>query len=251
MGTGHRLHRLAQELNHQAYTTVCLQEVQANRYRKLLVEACGMYYPSRAYKVFVHAPKGGLLTLSQCTIETMEFVLYRDRGLWYTPALADWILHKGVLISRLKIDYLPVVILNTHLTANYSGDWSRGNVFARQEHRELQQLAEIVNAQPLDALVIVCGDFNIPRGSWLYEYFLEATNLSDPLKDNRQPTYRPHRWMPSHYTAAIDYALFRAPDLPDLQAESRLCFHEKVPLGKRSIYLSDHVGVELRLAWMG
>jgi endonuclease/exonuclease/phosphatase family metal-dependent hydrolase len=249
MGTGHRLHRLAQELNHAAYTVVCLQEVQSHHYRKLLVEACGMFYPSRAYKAFLHAPKGGLLTLSQCTIETLEFILYRERGLWYTPALADWILHKGILISRLKFDQQLVIVINTHLTANYSANWSKTNRFARQEYRELLQLAEVVQQQPPDALVIVCGDFNIPRGSWLYQSFLEASGLLDPLAGNHQPTYRPHPALPARYAAAIDFTFYRP--LPDLHVESRLCFQEKVTMGKRHIHLSDHLGVELELSWSG
>jgi endonuclease/exonuclease/phosphatase family metal-dependent hydrolase len=179
----------------------------------------------------------------------MEFILYRDRGLWYTPALADWILHKGVLISRLTVDNLPVIILNTHLTANYSGDWSRTNMFARQEHRELQQIAEIVNAQPSESLVVVCGDFNIPRGSWLYHTFLESSGLTDPLHDSAEPTFRPHARMPARYAVPIDFALYRAPFLPSLQVESTLRFKEKSINGTRQHYLSDHLAVELRLSW--
>ncbi len=67
---------------------------------------------------------------------------------------------------------LPIVVLNTHLSANYSVNWDTGNHYARIEHSQLQQLAGIVRAQPPEALVVAAGDFNIPRGSWLYNDFL-------------------------------------------------------------------------------
>jgi len=43
---------------------VCLQEVQSHAYRRLLARACASY-PHAAYAPFVHAPKGGLLTLTR------------------------------------------------------------------------------------------------------------------------------------------------------------------------------------------
>ncbi len=124
-GTSSRLSLLADQLNTEQLSAVCLQEVQSNLYRRQLVRECS-YYPDAAYERFIHAPKGGLLTLANPTIHNYEFVLYDERGLWYTPALADWILHKGVLITRLIVDDVPVILLNTHLTANYTGDWSSG-----------------------------------------------------------------------------------------------------------------------------
>jgi endonuclease/exonuclease/phosphatase family metal-dependent hydrolase len=248
LGTSRRLSLLANTLNRENLSAVCLQEVQSNMYRRQLVRQ-SVRYPESAYERFIHAPKGGLLTLSSQPINNYEFVLYEERGLWYTPALADWILHKGMLITRLLLDDLPVVLVNTHLTANYTGDWSRSNPFARHEHNQLQQLAYLVQSQPLDALVIVCGDFNIPRGSWLYESFLKTSGLCDPLDGDTQPTLH-HRWvMPSRYIVPIDFALLRAPHRLDVNVESRLRFQDHMQDGDRQMRLSDHCGVELRLSW--
>lgn len=248
--TRRRLYTLAQEVNHRPAAVVCLQEVQAHRYRKLLTHACRHVYPYHAAETFIHAPKGGLLTLSQMPIYGNDFTLYEARGLWYTPALADWILHKGVLCTQLMLGDMRVVVLNTHLTANYRGRWGRDDMFAQQEHRQLQQLAQIVTMQPLDVLVIVAGDFNIPRGSWLYDEFLAASGLTDPLADDMQPTLRLPRGMPQRFAMPIDYALIRAPKLPNLHVSSQLRFKDKVTLiGGGDAYLSDHVGVELHLTW--
>jgi endonuclease/exonuclease/phosphatase family metal-dependent hydrolase len=247
-GTSRRLSLLATILNHEDLSAVCLQEVQANTYCKQLVRACTSY-PVNAYEPFVHAPKGGLLNLSKHPMQQSEFVLYDERGLWYSPALADWILHKGVLISRLNTGDFPVVIMNTHLTANYMGDWSRRNPYAKHEHNQLQQLAHLVQLQPSDSLVLVCGDFNIPRGSWLYESFLEASGLSDPLSGSTQPTLRPRPALPARYTMPIDFAFVRRPHQCELKIESRLRFQEQIKHEGRRSYLSDHCGVELTLHW--
>lgn len=243
-GTSGRLKLLAHHLNHLDMSAVCLQEVQSNRHRRLFERECGSY-SSHAYEPFIHAPKGGLLTLSRCPIVQSEFHLYTERGLWYTPALADWILHKGILITHLDWEHMPVVLINTHLTANYMGDWSRTNPFAKHEYNQLRQLAACVQAQPSEALVLVCGDFNIPRGSWMYEAFLEESDLTDPLAGNLQPTLRPRSILPSRYIMPIDFALWRAPRTHTVDVQSRFQFEDVIPHKNKQVELSDHFAVEL------
>ncbi len=248
-GTSARLRTLARQVDTEGLTVVCLQEVQANPYRKLLMQATTRY-DYAAFEPFVHAPKGGLLTLSREPVLASSFTLYRERGLWYTPALADWILHKGLLITRYRLHGQPIVVINTHLTANYMGNWGRGNAYAEHEHRQLMQLAEVVEAQSRDAIVIVAGDFNVPRGTWLYESFLRESRLIDPLADSIEPTLRKRTGIPDRYFGAIDYVLFRSPLLPGWRTQSRQRFHEPVLLSNgRKEHLSDHLGIEFQMAW--
>ncbi len=228
---------------------VCLQEVQTNRYRELLTTGCQTVYPAHAYQGFVHAPKGGLLTLAHTPIDWQEFRLFQERGLWYTPAVMDWILHKGVLITGMTIDGLPITVMNTHLTANYTGNWGENNPFARQEYGELMQIAALVNEQPRDRLVIVCGDFNVPRGAWLYNALLSVANLTDPLGGDIRPTFRPHNGMGKHYGVPIDFILYRAPSALPLQVNAEIRFEDKVRIERYEAYLSDHMGIETRFAW--
>lgn len=242
---------LGSALNDLDADIVCLQEVQTNTYRRLLIETCRTY-PYHSYEPFVHAPKGGLLTLSRHPIQRTRFVLYDVRGLWYTPALADWILHKGVLFTHTQIGDLAVTVMNTHLTANYTGDWSRTNMFARQEWGQLQQLAGLVRQEMPDRLVICAGDFNIPRGSWLSDGFLEQSSMIDPLHGDSRATYRPMPGMAARYAAGIDFNLYRALEqMKDtLQADSAFRFDQKVrDSSGRNLYLSDHNAIELRLKW--
>jgi endonuclease/exonuclease/phosphatase family metal-dependent hydrolase len=248
--TRRRLLTLAHELNRTDAVVVCLQEVQLHAHCRLLVRECSSY-SSSAYLPFLHAPKGGLLTLGRTDFDHAYFTIYRERGLWYTLGAADWLLHKGVLCTTLEIERVPVVVLNTHLNANYDGDWRRSNRFAQSEWRQLEQLAEVVQAQPANALVVVAGDFNIPRGSWLYYEFLALTGLSDPLAHDMRPTYRGLPGLSHHFQVPIDFTLLRAPGLPGLRVAADLAFCSQMTFsnGGGRGYLSDHCGVMLRVVW--
>ena len=247
--TQRRLLALSDALNQSTADIVCLQEVQAHAYWRLFLKACKTF-PFAAAERFIHAPKGGLLTLSRLPIARFDYTLYRNRGNMHTPALADWILHKGVLHSEFEAHGHKVVMLNTHLSANYRGDWLTENRYVREERGQLQQLAEIVAAQDQEAIVLVAGDFNVPRGSALFQDFLKTSGLTDPLAGDMRPTYRPMAGMPTRFAMPIDFALVRALQLPNLHLASNFRFADQVLLpGGRRGYLSDHIGVELVLTW--
>jgi endonuclease/exonuclease/phosphatase family metal-dependent hydrolase len=247
--TRRRLLALATELNRRAYSIVCIQEAQTNAYCRLLTESC-IQYPSYVFEPFYHAPKGGLLTLAQLPIEQREFTLYRAREIVSPLAVMDLLLHKGVLRTIASVAGVPIIVLNTHLSANYSINWSPSNRYARIEHRQLQQLAEIVRAQPADALVIAAGDFNIPRGSWLYQEFLDQAGMVDPLAGDTRPTHRMPPGVPARLAQPIDFTLIRLPPLLGLTIQSDLCLNTpQLIAGARHGFLSDHAGVELQITW--
>jgi endonuclease/exonuclease/phosphatase family metal-dependent hydrolase len=244
-----RLRALAQQLNHDPHDVVCLQEVQAHGYRTFLTQACTQY-PASAYEPFFYAPKGGLLTLARLPITQRDFTLYHTRVIVSPPAVMDWLLHKGVLLTRGSRAQVPIIVLNTHLSANYSANWGPDNRYARVEQDQLQQLAAIVRAQPPEAIIIAAGDLNIPRGSWLAEEFLAASGMIDPLAGDARPTQRMPPGVPARFALPIDFALLRLPPLPRLRVQSEHCFSQQQPIpGARPGYLSDHVGIALRISW--
>ena len=244
--TRRRLLALARHLEQSTLQLVCLQEVQLVMYQKLLIEACESY-PFQAYEPYLHSPKGGLVTLSRMPLTTPHFKAYKEQGRWYLPTVMDIVLRKGMLITSLHWADTPVVIINTHILANYNGDWEREGVFARMQEKQLRQLAETVALQPSNALVAVVGDFNIPRGSRLYTDFLHWTGLMDPLAGDLRPTHRPPPGVPAHYSLPIDFAFVRVPQTLSLQITCEICFSSKLDLGYRyQEYLSDHNGIELR-----
>lgn len=141
-----------------------------------------------------------------------------------------------------------MVIINTHLLANFAGDWERQGMYAQVEKRQLHQLAETVRAQSMDSIVIVVGDFNIPRGSRLYREFLVHSGLTDLLAGDTRPTLRiPLGGFP-RFPLSIDYVLVRIPHRYSFQVDCDLCFLEKLPTGYGyQGYLSDHRGIEMRI----
>jgi endonuclease/exonuclease/phosphatase (EEP) superfamily protein YafD len=244
--TSRRLLALAQELEQRSDQVVCLQEIQLHRYRHLLVKACtGFSHPF--YEPYLHCPKGGLLTLSRFPMST-HFEPYIERGLWYTPMFMDKLLYKGMLIHKRSWNEIPMVIINTHVLANYVGDWDRRGLYSRVEEQQLGQLAKTVRSQPEDSIIIVVGDFNIPRGSRLYQDFLENSGLTDPLAGDRRPTLRVPPGVPSRFALPIDYVLVRMPERQMFKVDCDLCFTGKYKIHRwHQDYLSDHKGIELRI----
>ncbi len=244
--TGRRLLAFAQELERSSYQIVCLQEIQLHQYQELLVKATPSYSHA-IYERYFHCPKGGLLTLSRIPIIDKFFVPYQDRGLWYTPMLLDRLFYKGMLITRLRWEDIPIIIINTHILANFVGDWERHGMYARVEEKQLVQLANTVRDQPVNALILVVGDFNIPRGSKLYFEFLASSGLTDALAGDVRPTLRTPIRLPSQYSLAIDYVFFRMPKEHALKINCDLCFTGKYFIHKHEGYLSDHNGIEFQI----
>jgi endonuclease/exonuclease/phosphatase (EEP) superfamily protein YafD len=245
--TSRRLLALAHELEHRDDQVVCLQEIQLNRYLRLLLKACGSY-PYQNYVPYVQCPKGGLLTLARTPIQNRQFIPYTERGLWYTPMIMDRLLYKGMLITTLESTNRPVIAINTHVLANYVGDWERRGMYARIEEQQLRQLAETVRTQPADAVIIVAGDFNIPRGSRLYHDFLAHSELDDPLAGDTRPTHRPPPGIPSRFALPLDYVLVRMPADHALKIDCDLCFSSRQWMnGRRQDYYSDHLGIRICL----
>ncbi len=241
--TRRRLLALARALEQRSLHVTCLQEIQLSTYHQLLAGACASY-PFQAYEPFFHCPKGGLLTLSRIPLRQQRFEMYREQGRWYT--LPDKILRKGMLITTLRWAATPVVIINTHLIANYIADWERHGRFAQMGQRQLRQLSDVIAVQSPEALLIVVGDFNIPRGGQLYTDFLNRTGLHDPLAGDRRPTHRPPAGIPTRFSLPIDWILIRRPPTLSLEIEYKLLCTEKQWLDNHTQdYVSDHNGIEI------
>ena len=244
-----RLERLASQLDNHGATVICLQEIQQNAYVSLLVRSLKAY-PHRAVYPYIYAPKGGLGIYSRLPLARQRFEVYTDRGLRWLVTFSDWALYKGALIVDLNIQELQIIVLNTHLNANYSGVWRRKNPLAHTQYQQVQQLTHLIEELPADALVILCGDFNFPRDSFLYEELVSQNRLSDPLSDDPRPTYRPFPLVPSRWETSLDYVLFRPPHERDFQVQADILLMEDTT--KKSAYqrfLTDHCALTLQINW--
>ena len=244
-----RLARLARELDDSDAAILCLQEIQQNAYVPLLSGSLETY-PYQAVYPHVYAPKGGLGIYSRLPIARHRFDVYEDRGLRWLVTFSDWALYKGALIAELKVQEVDIVVVNTHLNANYTGDWRRKNQLAIIQHRQVQQLSRLVEELPADAFVIVCGDFNFPRDTFLYEELIRQNSLSDPLSDDPRPTYRPFPFVPASWNTSLDYVLFRAPHGSKYQVQADIVVledTEKEFAFQR--FLTDHCALTLQVRW--
>jgi endonuclease/exonuclease/phosphatase family metal-dependent hydrolase len=248
LSTHARLKTLGQALNESQVDVLLLQEVQLARYVPILREVFSNFSYS-AHEPFLFAPKGGLLILSRYPLIEAEFTLYAKRGPLHTPAAADWMLHKGFLKARVALPgIIPVTVINTHLVANYSADWSKSNRYARHQLAEVRQLAAAVNHVPHDALVAVGGDFNFPRRSWLYHEFGRLTGTYDPLHASDEPTFRPPRLFRSRHTHALDHVFVRKPRRAECRATARIVLQDPIELvNGRQGHLSDHYGIQAEI----
>lgn len=247
--TPRRLRSLGRELEQLKPSVVCLQEVQTNLALRLLLRVSAAY-PAHTYLPGLSAPLGALLTLARRPLHSPHFIRYTTQGAWFGPTVMDQLTQKGMLISRIQQGQQPVVVINTHLVANYLANWRPASRAARDQQRQLHQLAATVREQPAEAIVLVAGDFNIPRGSWLYSEFLNRSGLHDPLAGDERPTYRPFPGVPAHYALPIDFIFVRTPPGLTVQTETDFCFTERCAyIGGGQGYLSDHLGVQVTLQW--
>jgi endonuclease/exonuclease/phosphatase family metal-dependent hydrolase len=247
--SGPRIVRLAQELNRLAPAVLCLQEVQQNAYVPLW-QRCLAEYPQVAFEWNTLAPKGGLLTAARHPLLHSRFYPYPNRGRLLSIGFSDWALFKGVLLTEFLIEEQLIVIMNTHMHANYTANWTPRGSMARIQFDQVRFLTSLVQAQPDEALVIVCGDFNFPRSTFLYEHLVRNAGLIDPLAEDPRPTYRPFPLVPSRWSIPLDFMLYRPP-----QAEAPHFTADIIPVEAASArlptqrFLTDHHALTLTIHW--
>ena len=232
-----RLRAIGRELSPIGADLICLQEVVW----RSRIELLGWPH-SIVRRTIGPAVAGGLVTLSTAPIEATSYEVYRQHGLWRTLGAADRLWRKGFLVSWLQHASRPLVMINTHLLANYDEDWSPTNRFAIQQTAMLRQLASAVRALPTDRLLVVAGDFNVPTSHPIFVEFLADSGLRAIYDWTAQPASRGHQ--------AIDNVLYRPPLGARVEAQARVVLEDPIELSDGRLgFASDHVGVEAELNW--
>ncbi len=220
----------------------CLQEVLTWWHLRLLARRMGSFrYVS--WRASPAGPAGGLVTFSRLPISS---TVYRGFGLPpRAPGIsgpARWrAALKGVLVTRLARPELCVV--NTHPVANRDGDWSRAGRFYPLHRAQLAGLAAVVHGA-CGAPAVVCGDFNIDRGSSLFSGFVTETGLDDAFEGSCPPTFRAEYLPAGEMPHCLDFILTAG----GVKAESAAVMfagEEMLPGGPG--YLSDHLGLRAGL----
>jgi endonuclease/exonuclease/phosphatase family metal-dependent hydrolase len=244
-----RLRRMAGELNRLPVTAICLQEVAQNAYVSLIQRGLADY-PHQLSERHHYAPKGGLALFSRLPFAGQRFEVYQDRGAWHSISSIERAQQKGIQLASYEIENLSVFVLNTHMNANYFGVWHPANRLTQILHHQVQQLNQAIQFLPEEALVLVCGDLNFPRSSFLYEELIAHNNLLDPLAGDPRSSYRPFPLAPAKWNTSLDYVLARRPAGISFQVQADL-----VPIEDTSKqhpvqrFLTDHNALVLRVHW--
>jgi endonuclease/exonuclease/phosphatase family metal-dependent hydrolase len=240
-----RLNAIAPVLNESDLDFLCLQEVTQKRNVSLLQRHLPSYGPA-AFVPYGVAVKGGLVNFARRPIESGSYEVFRGKAPRWTLGLADRLLRKGFLISRLRLDGLPVVVVNTHMLANYDEDWAPDNRFAREQRSDLAQLADAVSRLGRESLVIVAGDLNVPITSPMLAELTKRCDLRIAQVSESGPAPPTFRQAdPKLPPQTIDHIMFRAPAGHEVRASAQLRFEDPVLLesGRRA-FASDHLAVE-------
>jgi endonuclease/exonuclease/phosphatase family metal-dependent hydrolase len=235
-----RLKRLSSELKRMAPGVICLQEIQQNAYVKLLMHHLSSHKHS-AYVRNLSAPKGGLFTASVYPFIKQQFIPFPNQGKFLSIGFSDRWLYKGVLVTSFDMGGREIVVMNTHLQANYRSDWRLSNSQTKIQIDQVNYLAELAHAQPDNAWVIVCGDFNFPPFTPAYNRMVSESGLMDLLVEDPRPTYRPFPLVPGNWRIKLDYLFYRRP-----QEETMIATADIIPINDSAAklpfrrFLTDH-----------
>ncbi|MET7276841.1 endonuclease/exonuclease/phosphatase family protein [Kribbella sp. NPDC005582] len=225
-----------------AVDLVNFQEVLTYYHLRQLARAMPSYRFA-SFRRSAAGPAGGLLTLSRTAFARTDYVRFP------MPSTADavglprlsrqkaWL--KGVLVTTLP----HLAVANTHLLANFDGDWSESNRYYRLQHQQLTTVGRVLAA--LDKPALVSGDFNIARDSSLFSSFLRDTRLLDAFGPTCPPTFHATYLRPGKTAHCIDFILLSDPAITVETAH--LTFTDQQPMPNGPGYLTDHLGLQARL----
>jgi endonuclease/exonuclease/phosphatase family metal-dependent hydrolase len=244
-----RIKRLALELNQMAPNLICLQEIQQNAYLPILQHNLKAY-SHLAYFRNRFAPKGGLFTasISSSPIIKRNFYPFPNQGHLISIGFSDWALNKGVLMTNLEVDGHCFMVMNTHLQANYLGDWRPSNSQTRIQLDQVKYLGELIHTQPKDVWLIVCGDFNFPRHSPAYQQMVLQSGLVDAHANDPRPTYQPFPFVSTKWRTNLDFIFYRKPTADNSEVSADI-----IPIVNSAAhqthqrFLTDHHGLVLTI----
>lgn len=214
------LDRLVPFLVQERPDIICLQEIYHDDFEVLKNKLS--YNGVHANRVEYYGTPGyeGMAVLTKFEIKSHKIIPYDN----YTHLIPEFI---GRLVTRpatalmaleLEIENRNYWLGNTHFT------WSFGGEITEEQRTNMRTLLKLIEQFPN---LILCGDFNTPRGHELYD------SLASQLQDN----------VPKQATSTIDGQYHRAGQL-NLVVDGLFTSHQYQTLDSKLICgLSDHCGV--------
>ncbi|MFF2520231.1 endonuclease/exonuclease/phosphatase family protein [Streptomyces sp. NPDC058086] len=202
-------------------------------------------------------PAGGLVSFSRLPLASAEYVSFRGTrpqggSRFFRAAMTAGACLQGLLVFR--VPALRTVVGNVHLTANRDGEWSAGNRYEALQAEQVRRVHEVLDRtrSPWTALVIACGDFNLPSDCGLYDAVVDGGVWQDPFAAGNVPTFHADL-LPAHERAhRVDYLLVDGDLDRHPVTETDLLFTEPVALPSGgTACLSDHVSQVVRFSVPG
>ncbi len=202
-------------------------------------------------------PAGGLASFSRLPLRSAEYVSFRGVRSQGGSPIFRAATSAGACLQGLLVFEVPAfrtVVGNVHLTANRDGKWSDGNRYEALQTEQVKRVHEVLDrSRRVDtALVIACGDFNLPSDCGLYDAVVDSGVWHDPFAAADVPTFHADL-LPAHARAhRVDYLLVEG-DLDRYPVTGTdLLFTEPVALPSGgTAYLSDHVSQVVRFTVPG
>ena len=200
-----RMPKVAELVRKRQPDIVALQEIWSG-----LDLDSGLFGPYRSAFAprFGTAPRGGLAVLvapaSRWQVSEVHFETYHASAPWYRIHEGDGIGGKGILAVELRRDGERLLVLNTHLQAEYAQ-----RRYAAVRRAQLEQLGSYVARAGDVAPILIAGDLNTASGEDLYRSHI-ATLGADLSEEERREhgggTCFDGR---GHKSEWIDYVLLR------------------------------------------
>jgi len=224
---------------------MAFQEVWTEASLHALIQGAERAGHTHVWHTGVTTGGSGLLVVSKWPIVDAAFEPFVSRGHPERLLHLDYYSGKGVAQLTLDTNAGPVVLLNTHLQANYTMPGAHDEYVGVRAAQVIQLSAALEN---VDLPVMAIGDFNIQESELNYRVLLGLAGLRDVAVelDNRQSTalantpYRQRR----HGEKRIDYVFYRNGErrgLRPISIERR--FDAPLDFGGEPGTFSDHAGL--------
>ncbi|CAN5181293.1 hypothetical protein BH11PAT1_BH11PAT1_6040 [soil metagenome] len=236
-----RFKKLSQVLNDSGADVIALQEVHLYPLLSLLKRRL-TNFPYVFYQPFIYGPRGGMVTFSKYPLVDCQYVDFLKHGSFRNWSFIYKITQNGIMIVRLAES--STYIINTTVSADTDHNWSPDSQFNSLKTLQMNQLAATINTlSDMQRSVIAVGDFNMVQDSPQYKHFCAITGAKNIFVNYEIPTQHAD-FLPKDITKIprLDY-IFVKPNHTFSTLETKHLFREKVLLGKRSLYLSDHLGL--------
>jgi len=192
-------------------------------------------------------PKGGLVTFSRLPIQKINYFSYlRKHVPYFSRSLIEILTQRGILITTLINHQLT--LFNTHLTAVLNHNWSVSSKYYLELTAEINQFHQLIKKPNQAKSILISGDFNIAKKSQLYQQLTILPGLFDINKTDPKPTRHLEYALPGQKVNCVDYIfIFDLKKTCKITNPCRL-FENKLKLdGKKTAYVSDHIGLSVEI----